>query len=144
MRREVRVAVRCDDLLFASRLKEALEAAGHDVELQPVAASLEFRSGGMERFDAVVVDLERLVEGAAGQPSVVPATGTPAPTPGVVVPAKRAAPGSPPPVLGFYPHLRADLPKRAAQLGVDRAVPRSRAAREIVRLVEDLVRSAEC
>lgn len=113
----MRVALRCDDLLFASRLKAALEAAGHEVELQPVAATGAARAGSEQPFDAVVVDLERLVEGATLD--------------------GRS------PVLGFYPHLRRDLPQRAAQLGVDRAVPRSRAAREIVQLVEGLVQSGE-
>ena len=44
-----------------------------------------------------------------------------------------------PPVLGFYPHIDAELRERAEAAGVDLVVPRSRMAREMPQLVERLL-----
>jgi hypothetical protein len=46
------------------------------------------------------------------------------------------------PVLGYYPHVRAELKQEADAAGVDLIVPRSRMAREMPALVERLL-SAE-
>jgi hypothetical protein len=43
------------------------------------------------------------------------------------------------PVLGFYPHTDADLRQAAEAAGVDLVVPRSRLAREMPELVEELL-----
>jgi hypothetical protein len=43
------------------------------------------------------------------------------------------------PVLGFYPHTDADLRRTAEAAGVDLVVPRSRLAREMPALVEQLL-----
>jgi hypothetical protein len=43
------------------------------------------------------------------------------------------------PVLGFYPHTDAELRQAAEAAGVDLVVPRSRLAREMPQLVDDLL-----
>lgn len=43
------------------------------------------------------------------------------------------------PVLGYYSHVDVDTKQAAEAAGVDLAVPRSRMARELPQLVEDLL-----
>ena len=43
------------------------------------------------------------------------------------------------PVLGYYPHVRAEIKQEADAAGVDLVVPRSRMAREMPTLVERLL-----
>lgn len=43
------------------------------------------------------------------------------------------------PVLGYYSHVEAETRKAAEAAGIDLAVPRSRAARELPQLVERLL-----
>jgi hypothetical protein len=45
------------------------------------------------------------------------------------------------PVLGFYPHTDTELRERADAAGVDLVVPRSRLAREMPQLVDQLLSS---
>lgn len=51
--------------------------------------------------------------------------------------AVNAAAGAP--TLGFYPHVDVELRRRAEAAGFDKVVPRSRMAREMVELVEELL-----
>ena len=44
------------------------------------------------------------------------------------------------PVLGFYPHTDVELRARADAAGIDRVVPRSKAARELPALVAALLK----
>ena len=54
------------------------------------------------------------------------------------VEAVNAAAGAP--TLGFYPHVDVELRDRATDAGFDRVVPRSRMARDMVSLVEFLLK----
>jgi hypothetical protein len=53
----------------------------------------------------------------------------------VVDPAAVAGPRR----LGFYPHVRPELKKRAEEAGFDMVVPRSRMARELPELVDKVL-----
>ena len=105
-----RVALLCPDLLFGSRLRSALENAGHEV-LDAAAAA-----AAAAEADVLVVDLtddaESRVAGAAGSGM---------------------------PVLGFYSHVEQDVRQAAEAAGFTRVVPRSRMAREGPALVEALL-----
>lgn len=110
-----RAVVLIDDLLFGSRVKESLCAAGHEVELVGGGGGLEDKLDGC---DVLVVDLadERLggVEAVQGLPETRPRT------------------------LGFYSHVDVETRLRAQQAGFDLVVPRSRMAREGGELVSRL------
>ncbi len=94
------------DLMLASRVREGLLAAGHEVEVvSALPDSVE--------ADAIVCDLE------AVDAEAIAATGLP--------------------TLGFYSHVDAETKARAKKAGVDVVVPRSRMARELSRLVEQLL-----
>ena len=67
----------------------------------------------LDRAELLVVDLER------SEPDAVVGLGMP--------------------VLGFYPHVEADLRQAAEAAGVDLVVPRSRMAREMPALVQRLL-----
>lgn len=79
-------------------------------EVVPVASAEEAAEAGA---DAIVADLE------AVDPERLPSAGLP--------------------VLGFYPHTDVETRRRAERAGVDRVVPRSRAARELPELVAGLL-----
>jgi CheY-like chemotaxis protein len=115
-----RVAALIPDLLFGSKVKSALEAAGHEVDLisGPVEAWDEI--GGT---DVLVVDLTtddvdaiELVETLAT---------------GGELHAVRT--------LGFFAHVHPEVRDRALAAGFDQVVPRSRMAREGADLVDRLV-----
>jgi DNA-binding response OmpR family regulator len=102
------------DLFFASKVKETLTAAQHDVQL---VSSVEDTLGAAEGADLVIVDLHadqldpaRLVAGVAGKP-----------------------------LLGFYSHVDTDTREQATSAGFDLVVPRSRMSREMPDLVARLL-----
>ena len=97
------------DLMLASRVKETLQAAGHEVR---VASSLD--AVAAEAPPAVVVaDLNDVDPAELGK-------------------LER-------PVLGFYSHVDVDTRRRAEAAGVDVVVPRSRLVREMPQLVDSLL-----
>jgi DNA-binding NarL/FixJ family response regulator len=105
-----RVLAFVPDLLFGSRVLEALRAEGHEVELV----------GDLDRSveaQVVIVDLtadaEKRIES---------------------VRALRAGPR----VLAFYSHVETDVLDSAQRAGFDLVVPRSRMAREGAQLVTRL------
>ena len=104
-----RVVAVVPDLLFGSKVRGMLAAAGHEVEL--VGSADEARS---RAADVVIVDL------TAGEPDATGIVG-------------RV------PTLAFYSHVEADVRARAEEAGYDLIVPRSRMAREGADLVERLV-----
>jgi hypothetical protein len=100
------------DLMLASRVQEALRAAGHDVRIAPSVAAVESEDSGPA---VVVADLNE------------------------VDPAELLGLGCP--VLGFYSHVDVDTRRRAERQGVDLVVPRSRLVREMPQLVDSLLDS---
>jgi hypothetical protein len=105
-----RVALLCPDLMFGSKVEEALRGAGHDVTRydgeEPARAAVG-------QSDVLVVDLT--------------ADGFDGPALGSVVEV---------PTVGFYPHVDQDTRRRADEAGFDVLVPRSRMARETAVVVE--------
>jgi CheY-like chemotaxis protein len=111
-----RVLALIPDLLFGSKVKAMLEAAGHDVELAVSETDVWDQIAGT---DVLVVDLTtddvdgaRLLDTlrAGGEANGVRA-------------------------LAFYSHVDADTRRRAGEAGFDLVVPRSRMAREGADLV---------
>ena len=105
-----RVTALVPDLLFGSKIKAMLEAAGHDVELvgRPDAVA--------DGAEVLVVDLASGEIGADAARAVAGAAKT----------------------LAFYSHVDVDARREAEQAGFDLVVPRSRMAREGGALVERL------
>jgi hypothetical protein len=97
------------DLMFASRIQEALGSAGHKVRLAPSISEAE----ALEDADLLVADLDR-------EPA-------------------DALVGLGMPVLGFYSHTDVETRRAAEAAGVDVAVPRSRMVREMPELVGRLL-----
>jgi hypothetical protein len=102
------------DLFFASKIKETLTAAEHEVQLTSTVDATLAAAG---EADLVIVDLHvdpldpaRLVAGVAGKP-----------------------------LLGFYSHIDTDTREQATRAGFDLVVPRSRMAREMPDLVATLL-----
>ncbi len=111
-----RVVVFVPDLLFGSRVLEAVRTAGHE----PVAATdLEAVAAALPTAEALIVDLT--VDAAVRTDGVSDATV---------------------PVLAFYSHVEADVRERALAAGFHLVVPRSRMAREGPQLVARLLESA--
>jgi DNA-binding NarL/FixJ family response regulator len=115
-----RVVALVPDLLFGSRVKGALEAAGHEVALEREPGTAREQSAAA---DVLVVDLTaeefdgcELVEGLTLGDALTPLR-----------------------TLAFYAHVDTEVRERAEQAGFDRVVPRSRMAREGAALVEALV-----
>jgi DNA-binding response OmpR family regulator len=109
-----RVLALAPDLFFASKIKETLTAAEHEVRL---ASSVDSALAGAGAADLLIVDLDvdgldpaTLVTGVAGKP-----------------------------LLGFYSHVDTEARDRASGAGFDLVVPRSRMAREMPALVEGLL-----
>jgi DNA-binding NarL/FixJ family response regulator len=109
-----RVLALAPDLFFASKIKETLTAAEHEVR---VTSSVEDTLAGAQEADVVIVDLHaeqldpaRLVAGVAGKP-----------------------------LLGFYSHVDADTREQATSAGFALVVPRSRMARDMPDLVQGLL-----
>ena len=107
-----RVAVFVPDLLFGSRVLEALRGAGHEPVLVDDVA-------GLAHADAVIADL---TFDAASRVELI---------------ARARAEGVP--VLAFYSHVEADVRDVARAAGFDLVVPRSRMAREGAALVSRLL-----
>jgi CheY-like chemotaxis protein len=110
-----RVAALIGDLLFGSKVKGALEAAGHEVAFVSGAPALD-------GVDVLVVDLmteevdaTALVQRLAGEGELE----------GVRT-------------LGFFAHVQPEVRERALAAGFDQVVPRSRMAREGPELVARL------
>jgi hypothetical protein len=112
-----RVTLLCPDLLFGSRVEEALRRAGHDVTR---FGGEDMARADVDRSDALVLDL------AADEfdaPTLVESMNMGRELEGTLT-------------LGFYPHVDQDLRRRADDAGVDVVVPRSRMAREGVAVLE--------
>jgi DNA-binding response OmpR family regulator len=109
-----RILALAPDLFFASKIKETLTAAGHDVQM---ASSVEDALVAAGDAQLVIVDLHaeqldaaQLVAAVAGKP-----------------------------LLGFYSHVDAATRDKAEGAGFDLVVPRSRMAREMPDLVAGLL-----
>jgi PleD family two-component response regulator len=119
-----RVTALIPDLLFGSRVKEALTTAGHEVSL--VSHEDDARAQAPEG-DLLVVDLvDDSFDGAALVESMLM---------GRELGSTRT--------LGFYAHVDADVRERALEAGFDLVVPRSRMAREGAVLVGKLTNLAD-
>ena len=112
-----RVALLCPDLMFGSRVEEALRAAGHEVTR---FTGEDMARAAVDRSDALVLDL------AADEfdaPTLVESMHMGRELEGTVT-------------VGFYPHVEQDVRRRADEAGVDVVVPRSRMAREGAAVLE--------
>jgi CheY-like chemotaxis protein len=111
-----RVAALIPDLLFGSKVKSALEAAGHEVDLisGPVEAWDEIAGTDVLVVDLTTEDVDaiELVETLA--------------TGGELHDVRT---------LGFFAHVHPEVRDRALAAGFDQVVPRSRMAREGADLV---------
>lgn len=119
-----RVLALVPDLLFGSRVHEALAAAGDDVELIGDAPRLRERLSAPDelRADVLVVDLtDAQLDGAAVHESLLEHD---------LLDGIRT--------LAFYSHVDVETGDRARQAGFDLVVPRSRMAREGPQLVARL------
>jgi DNA-binding NarL/FixJ family response regulator len=118
-----RVLALTADLMFGSRLIASLGAAGHEVKL--VASEDELRAAlAAGHVQALLVDLTDEQLGAAVAVETLAAE----------LAAVRT--------LAYYSHVDPAARERALQAGVERAVPRSRIAREAPELVAALLRAA--
>ncbi len=109
-----RVAAFIPDLLFGSRVIEALRAAGHEPLLVSDLDGLE-----PDAVDVLVVDL------TADAPARIALVGA-------------SLPDGRPPTLAFYAHVETEVREMAQAAGFELIVPRSRMAREGADLVERL------
>ena len=108
-----RVVALAPDLFFASKIEATLRAAGHEVEIESIAAEAIETSAGA---DVVIVDLHAPDLDTAAMVSAL---------------ADK-------PLLGFYSHVDVETKEGAEAAGFDLVVPRSRMAREMAGLVERL------
>jgi DNA-binding response OmpR family regulator len=112
-----RVALLCPDLMFGSRVEEALRAAGHEVTRYD---GEDMARAAVDQADVLVLDL------AADEfdaPTLVESMRMGRELEGVAT-------------VGFYPHVDQEIRRRADEAGVDVVVPRSRMAREAATVVE--------
>jgi DNA-binding response OmpR family regulator len=116
-----RIALLCPDLMFGSRVEEALRAAGHDVTRYD---GEDMARAGVIESDALVVDLTADEFDAA---TLIESMRMGRELEGVAT-------------VGFYPHVQQDVRRRADEAGVDVVVPRSRMAREAAAVVEGALR----
>ena len=118
-----RVLVLTADLLFGSRLHASLAAAGHDVNL--VAGEDELRAAlGSGGAQALLVDLtDEQLNAVAIFSALAPELAHTR-------------------TLAYYSHVDPAARESALSAGIERAVPRSRIAREAAELVADLVAAA--
>jgi CheY-like chemotaxis protein len=114
-----RVAALIPDLLFGSKVKGALEAAGHEVDLVSGAVDTWDEVGGI---DVLVVDL--MAQDVDGVELVETLSA------GGELHGVRT--------LGFFAHVEPEVRERALAAGFDQVVPRSRMAREGPHLVDRL------
>jgi CheY-like chemotaxis protein len=114
-----RVGALVPDLLFGSKVKAALEAAGHEVALRSGDAE---SWDGVRELDVLVVDLTTdAIDGVA-----------------VVQELLSAGDLRSVRTLGFFAHVQPEVRERALAAGFDQVVPRSRMAREGPTLVDGL------
>jgi DNA-binding response OmpR family regulator len=109
-----RVVAFVSDLFFASKIKETLTTAGHEVE---IASTFDRTIEAADAAELVIVDLH--VEG--------------------LDPAQLSMRLGGKPLIGFYSHVDADARAQATRAGFKLVVPRSRMAREMPNLVERLL-----
>ncbi|MEX0993798.1 MAG: hypothetical protein WDZ37_07375 [Solirubrobacterales bacterium] len=109
-----RVVALVPDLFFAAKVRETLTSAGHEVELVRTHAE----AVGADA-DLVIVDLD--ADDINSGVLVSDLLGTP--------------------TLGFYSHVNEETKHAGRLAGIDVVVPRSRMAREMPKLVENLVAS---
>jgi hypothetical protein len=107
-----RVVALVPDLMLASRVEATLAGAGHEVTVDSRRPPEPIADADAELIVADVGELD----------------------PALVVKRGR-------PVLGFYRHTDIQKRRRAEAAGVDVVVPRSRLARELPQLVEQLLGS---
>lgn len=112
-----RVTAVVPDLLFASKVKAALEGAGHEVRL---VSRAEDAREGLDDADVLVVDLTAPEAGGAD------------------LVRERALRSAGPRTLGFYSHVDVDTRRAGQAAGFDVVVPKSRMAREGADLVARL------
>lgn len=112
-----RVALLCPDLMFGSRVEEALRSAGHEVT----------RYDGEDMARAAVPESDLLVLDLAADEFDGPM---------LVESMKMGRELEGVPTVGFYPHVDQETRRRADDAGVDVVVPRSRMAREAPAVVE--------
>jgi DNA-binding NarL/FixJ family response regulator len=118
-----RIALLCPDLMFGSRLEEALRAAGHVVTRYD---GEDMARAAVPESDVLLVDLAAdEFDGA----TLVESMRMGRELEGVAA-------------VGFYPHVDQDTRRRAEQAGYDLVVPRSRMAREAAALVEGVLATA--
>jgi len=119
-----RVLALVPDLLFGSRVRGALEADGHQVEL----------IGGEDRLR------DRLEDAGAPAAAVLVVDLTDEDLDGAGVVESLSSEGSLAPMrtLGFFSHVDTPARERAERAGFDLVVPRSRMAREGAELVTRL------
>jgi DNA-binding response OmpR family regulator len=116
-----RVALLCPDLMFGSRVEEALRAAGHDVTRYD---GEDMARAAADQADALIVDLTADSFDAA---TLVESMRMGRELDGVVT-------------IGFYPHVEQEVRRRADEAGFDVVVPRSRMAREGAAVLEGALR----
>jgi DNA-binding response OmpR family regulator len=112
-----RIALLCPDLMFGSRVEEALRAAGHEVTRFD---GEDMARAAVAESDALVLDLDA---DEFDGPTLVESMRMGRELEGV-------------PTVGFYPHVQQEVRRRADEAGVDLVVPRSRMAREAAAVVE--------
>lgn len=114
-----RVLAHVPDLLFGSKVKGMLSAAGHDVTLVGTEPAVREQIAGS---DVLVVDLT--ADDVAGI--------------ALLESLKAAGEVAQTRTLAFYSHVDTDVRTRAIAAGFDLVVPRSRMAREGSSLVDGL------
>jgi hypothetical protein len=113
-----RVAALIPDLLFGSKVKGALEAAGHDVAIVSGDAAAWDQSGAQVLVIDLTVDDAQAVAYFSSLADAGKLDGVR--------------------TLGFFAHTRPEIRDRAMAAGFDEVVPRSRMAREGAELVARL------
>jgi hypothetical protein len=114
-----RVIAFVPDLLFGSRVVEAIQAAGHEPVL---AGDLETVRRELPGAELLIVDLTDDAPARTAAVAALPRAGIS--------------------TLGFYSHVEANVRRQAEEVGFDLVVPRSRMAREGSSLVSRLLGAA--
>lgn len=102
-----RVVAFVPDLLFGSRVLDAIQAAGHEPVL---AADIEAVRRELPQAELLIVDLTADAAARIDEVAALPRSGLR--------------------TIGFYSHVETEVRKHAEQAGFDLVVPRSRMARE--------------
>ncbi|MEA2457087.1 MAG: hypothetical protein QOC95_59 [Thermoleophilaceae bacterium] len=117
-----RVALLCPDLMFGSKVEEALRGAGHYVTRYD---GEDMARAAIEESDVLVVDLTADQFDAAS----------------LVESMKMGRELDGTPTVGFYPHVDQETRRRATEAGYDVVVPRSKMARDTAAVVEGALAS---